>query len=655
MATTSNLTIACAETIAILHLLRRVPVPPSRNCADCLPVFRRRCTLASDTERRLVGTLAFIARYKDDAEHIPAVCLDEDTESGHLKVVFAVNKASYDDGEEAICLIQQGLERIFAILATVSGEHCNTGLSEKLLIMLESTRFEDTGDQILTAVVSMCSSRILSRLRLVLPSGKTPKRPFKGTLQEALLAVKIAKKKLRNDVLFETAASFTLGAKEVEKLLDSWSQYQHDKRLVEVVEGIYRLQQIGRLPDLIRTIPNKDMGPDSRKSLLNIIGKVSRYWEAARFLYRLAKKSPLARAMTAVPVRLPKEAFRIPAISGYVPDLRSKITEATSRGSQQKLLKEICAILRISQGEAVKKYADQVIQTLSTAKIHAEIQLIAYCELENLGISPRVICSGKDACFLCNLCLQLYQKIYTPTSHGRLYPSWRLPSVPQLAELEQRFSQLLGNRFTETCAALLSSRRGVIYPDPNESTLFTLPLSRTTTRVSILSEATDHLNPLPRSSKVGIDSGTSKQRTNDTDLAEKKTTPSNSSPSPQYCRDSQLVEPEYCTLPQGSRKWGSLSPGEFSRVYRAGSFRTLQIEIEHATGLNNLAYSLEWVGDEEAAEVRAKRSSPDSIDTEQIEGIMTLSEQNSLYLMAKDTVLKISWASGAKVAACCSA
>jgi hypothetical protein len=86
-------------------------------------------------------------------------------------------------------------------------------------------------------------------------------------------------------------------------------------------------------------------------------------------------------------------------------------------------------------------------------------------------------------------------------------------------------------------------------------------------------------------------------------------------------------------------------------VYRAGSFSSLQIQIEHATGLNDLTYYLEWVGAEEAMEVQAKRSSPQLIDTEHLEGIMTLSEQSSLYLMAKDTVLKVSWASGAKVAA----
>jgi hypothetical protein len=72
-------------------------------------------------------------------------------------------------------------------------------------------------------------------------SSTTAKRPFKGTLQAALLAVKIVRRKLKDGNLSKTADNFTLRAKEVEKLLDSWSQYQANTRLVEVVEGIHRL------------------------------------------------------------------------------------------------------------------------------------------------------------------------------------------------------------------------------------------------------------------------------------------------------------------------------------------------------------------------------------------------------------------------------
>ncbi|KAL4864154.1 hypothetical protein BDV12DRAFT_201387 [Aspergillus spectabilis] len=634
MPATPDPVIVCAENIAISYLLRSVPSPPSRNRADCLPAFRRHSKLPFDTERKLAGTLAFIAHSKDDVDHIPAVCLEEDPESGSLNVIFAVNKASYNDGKDAICRIKQGFERIFAILATIS----------------ESTRYRDIGNQILTAVVSMCSSRILSRLRLAFKSRTTTKRPLKGTLQEALLAVKIVRRKLNDRNVLKTADNFTLRAKEVEKLLDSWSQYQVDRRLVEVVEGIHQLQQIVGLSELISIIPNQDMSPTARKSLLNIVSKVSRYWEVARFLYRTAKKSPLARVMRTVPVQLPEEAFAAPIIKGYSPGLQSKITEATPRGSQQKLLREICAILNISQQDAINRYSSQVIRTLKEAKIHAEIQLIAHYELENPRLSPRVICSSKDACFLCNLCLQLYQKTYTPKSHGRLYPGWRLPCIPQLAELEQRFSQSLGEHFKKTCAALLSTRQKVIHADPNESTLFTLPLSRTTTtRDSMSSRATkagSRISQLPESSKISIDVGVSDPHTKDTANSENRNTLLDSPASANHC--AKLIEKElrYSTLVQRSKNFGCLTPGESSNVYRVGSLRSLEIQIEHATGSNDLTYYLMWLGAEEAAEVLEKGSSTHVIDTEHLEGMVTLYEQNSLYLIAKDTVLKVGWASG---------
>ncbi|GLA78875.1 hypothetical protein AtubIFM55763_001038 [Aspergillus tubingensis] len=628
MATAPNPIIVCAENISISYLLRSIPTRPSRNHTESLSALKRRSTLPFDTERKLVGTLAFIAYRKDDVEHIPALCLEEDPVSDCLKVIFAVNKVSYNDGEDAICRIQQGLEHIFAILATVS----------------ESSCYEDMGNQVITAVVSMCSSRILSRLRLAV-SARNTKRPFKDTLREALLAVKIVGKDLKNRALLETVRSFTMRAREVEKILDSWSQYQVGTRLVGVVEGIYQLQQIMGLADLIDIIPNKDMSPSSRQILLNIMNKVARYWEVARFLYRTAKKFPLARAMRTVPVRLPKEALSIPISNEYAPDLRAKIAEAAPRGSQQKLLKEICAILKINQQDAINKYTSQVMRTLKTAKIHAEIQLIAHCELQNPRIIPRVICSNKDACFLCNLCLRLYQKTYTPSSHGRLYPGWRLPFLPQLAGLEQRFCNALEEHYKETCGALLSTRRGTIYPDPNESTLFTLPLSTTTTRASVVSRPSGRVAELPGSSHITMGTGKNEPRT------EKTSAPSNNPTPSHHWAKSMETELDCCTLTRSSRMYGFLTTGESSEVYKVGFSRSLQIHIEHATGSNNLTYYLEWLGNDEAAEVRGKASAPQVIDTERLESIVALHEQETLYLIKKDTVLKVGWASETKDAA----
>lgn len=96
-----------------------------------------------------------------------------------------------------------------------------------------------------------------------------------------------------------------------------------------LVEGVYRLWQV-ELHALLGAIPNRAMGPSSRGNLVNIVGKVTRYREAARFLYRTAKKFPLVQQMKIV-VDLPQDAFyEIPA-NQYTPTLPSTISRLSTQ------------------------------------------------------------------------------------------------------------------------------------------------------------------------------------------------------------------------------------------------------------------------------------------------------------------------------------
>jgi hypothetical protein len=173
--------------------------------------------------------------------------------------------------------------------------------------------------------------------------------------------------------------------------------------------------------------------------------------------------------------------------------------------------------------------------------------------------------------------------------------------------------------------------------------LFTLPLSKTTTRASILSKATradSRISQLPNSSKIVGVSDLCADKTPDSENG--NTPPDSPSPS-QDCAKSIENELEFSTLVQGLKNFGCLTPGESSKIYRVDSLRSLEIQIEHATGSNDLRYYLKWLGAEEAAEVREKGSSTQVVDSEHLEGMATLYEQNSLYLVAKDTILKVGW------------
>jgi hypothetical protein len=194
--------------------------------------------------------------------------------------------------------------------------------------------------------------------------------------------------------------------------------------------------------------------PTSRKNLLNIINKVSRYREAAKFLYRTAKKIPLVRRMKIVLVGLPQSVFqKIPA-NQSTPTLPSTVSRISALHGQQGNVSQVCQLLNVSEVEANDRFAQQTRKTLKDAKIHAEIQLLFYCELEASKLPPRVVCSTKDACFLCNAFIRMFGKIHTPRCHGRLYPGWRLPFSPRLKEMEQRFNRELANYIRNSLTTL---------------------------------------------------------------------------------------------------------------------------------------------------------------------------------------------------------
>ena len=62
-----------------------------------------------------------------------------------------------------------------------------------------------------------------------------------------------------------------------------------------------------------------------------------------------------------------------------------------------------------------------------SVKVHAEIQLLFFYELNSERIRPRTICSSKSACCLCDLFFRLHEQYYVPRTHGRLYHRWALP------------------------------------------------------------------------------------------------------------------------------------------------------------------------------------------------------------------------------------
>lgn len=525
----------------------------------------------------------------------------------------------------------------------------------------------------------MCSRRILCRLRFIPNVRKKPKQPIKEVLQEAISSLgQLKNKKLGK--LSQMAMLFTERAKEVIKLADSWVKHQTLARLRDLIEGVYRLRKIGELEALLGVIPGRIMNPSTRRNLFNIVSKVARYREAARFLYQTAKKFRLVRQMKVVLVNLPDKAFHKVPINEYTPTLASTILRISPVHGQQEL-GYICRLLNTTELQANDQFADQTRKIMTKAKIHAEIQLLFFCELSVSDLPPRVICSSKDACFLCNAFILTHGKMHMPRYHGRLYPGWRLPMFPILNDIEQRFNSALENQVRNSLMTLLSRQRKTLYPDPNESTLLTLPTSASTLRSLVLSEviggkeavqvqradktiAED--NPLIASSiqtlpmvAGDILSASSATETEAATLGTKEgvRNPSSNDTASQPVRSDLRSHQKFPSkgsaddsgeLIQGVMLSRSIAIGNRSPLYTAGSLEAqIEYPMENTPTLSDgasreLSYAIGWVAEEEVNRLQEHRAAS-IIDAEALQGETPhkLDDQNCLFIAAREAVIKI--------------
>jgi hypothetical protein len=109
--------VICAESIALLYLLHSVPLQPSSNETDQLLVRQSGYVLSFARERSLASILAFLSNTKEDPNHIPALCIKENPQSASMNVMLAVNRRTYEDGNQALQDLKQNFENLFAVLS----------------------------------------------------------------------------------------------------------------------------------------------------------------------------------------------------------------------------------------------------------------------------------------------------------------------------------------------------------------------------------------------------------------------------------------------------------------------------------------------------------------------------------------------------------
>ncbi|KAF6811096.1 hypothetical protein CSOJ01_05901 [Colletotrichum sojae] len=454
--------VTCAENIALLEFLHSTPELPSRNAKSALTTRDASYSLPFEKECALCASFAFIASVRSDPNRIPAVCLEEDSREQVLKILVAVNAGSAGSSSQTLEEIKSGFESILAILGRVSNGAGSQTTTE---------------GEVLRAVVEMCSDRIQQRLRIKQRmNGRKKKSLFKDMLKRAIDDLKAPSVPADLD---RSKAAFTTRAKETLNLLTPLEGHPDARTLQAIVESICRLSQTTDLESVIsHTLCDKT----SRISVLNIIQRVARYKEVARQFYRAAKKFPMVRNSQVVPVRLGPEAFQRVSSLSISPNIESALVSRSVRKDHRKL-DQVCRHLASTSSAksiatANKDFVERCHETLKNGKVHAEIQLL-YHYLATPSHKPaRVVCSSKDACYLCNTFITMHKAFHTPGCHGRLYPGWRLPSTH--LDQTKKFNRVLETRLRESLEILFQRKEKTSYPPPTESSLWTMHLSNTT-------------------------------------------------------------------------------------------------------------------------------------------------------------------------------
>lgn len=509
--------------------------------------------------------------------------------------------------------------------------------------LVENGSAAEVKKKILEAILAMCSHRILCRLRLI-SSKRNRRRPsIKDVLQKAIDGLQsINPDKVSKSNLTGISSSFTTESKNVIQLVTHWSNHQVQSRLLSLVEGIYRVHKIQDLPMLLRLIASSASGvtqdPHFASSLLNIISKVSRYVEAAKFLYHVAKKFTLVRYMEPQLAVLPREVYDRLKHPGYSPSLSNTVSLLGLANGRRFDLSQVSRFIKSDRDKTpAQQFSVQTKKTLEEAKIHAEIQLIAYCEIKSPRMFPRVIGSSKDACFLCNTFIEQHGKMHTSRTHGRLYPGWRIPTLLQFKAVEERFNRALMDKARQTIEAR-SKGRAPLHPYPNESTLLPLSVSATTASTvhrQFVKSAPEEATPTPfhSISPASVEASPAIANPSELESPLTDTIRVSSSDSVVACRKLKPGEPFS----------GSLSPKRPSPLFVAGPLE-VQIHVETESTAesktDSFAYSIEWI---ELGVAKHEQGRSLLVDPLTLEGETSyeLPKDDSIFIALQDVTLKI--------------
>ena len=241
--------------------------------------------------------------------------------------------------------------------------------------------------------------------------------------------------------------------------------------VMDILERVYHLKSLNTLVAVLSSLSGSDL--TLKEHLPKAIGKLGRYYSTSRDLVKAARDRGFQ-----VFKRILVEAVRIPRPSQVLVTESLPFKEALQLVHSSAHLVQRQRLTEYLETEAYRKdesnYRVRFICKNSAWKVHAEVQLLIFYELNPSIRPPRVICSSKSACYLCNLFFKIHGQYWIPNSHGRLYDRWVLPDIrddlsPTRWQYLCSIVEEMDSAIQEKIMANLGNRQR--YNDPNESIL----------------------------------------------------------------------------------------------------------------------------------------------------------------------------------------
>jgi hypothetical protein len=459
------------KAIGLLYMLNETPQEASENE---MPAFldeeeqgSNARALSLSREKELAGIFAFLAAASDDPRKVAALCLEESPNHDSLSIKIASNHSD-------LVQIKAGLDRIARMLkAGHEGKshfhhvHILERLQSSMLTCLTDTT-ADLQSSLLEAIVSLKQNCILGRLRSCHAKSKSSFRKQK-----------LAKPKILPTLaqMFEQQKN---GGKNLNSLSSDINNLENLFTKLESLKSIDAASAPGLQITLsiLQTIHHLCHNSDFDVLLLSralrlSLEKLSRYVSASVDLIRAARRYSFFADVSVEIVKLEP----LPNVQYTPPEdfFESLIARLSLKTTPAQLLSSLNCQGAAAEAEK-RSAATRTLSELMNANcaVHAEIQLLFHYEFHvPQRLIPRVICSTKKACYLCNLFFSIHGRFYMPSTHGRVYEKWTLPN--RVRDLRgSRLNRVIANfsrAVTEVIRQLVAMSSKKSY-HPNESAFF---------------------------------------------------------------------------------------------------------------------------------------------------------------------------------------